>query len=326
MSAPYSPVRELNLLKEFDDRCDGLFAQWFGLDDFGELYFLADTPELHRGLIGFAAANDSGSTYALWKRDGHTDLATAPVVLLGDGVRIHVIARDVREFLQILGGLEGDLACDWEGVFARDEDELPAQARYHAWLDDTFGLAPAGDPWEVIENAQRELAGEWAEWIFPLVPAAVFSPVHELNLLYEFQKHTPERFAGVYLLPGEDRDDPDGGLFRFAMANTRETFALWWSGDQSDLPIVLVGEEDDGFQVVARNAREFLRLLGALDGVELRLSDGGVDVRDSAPNPSRPEFLAWLDESFGLAPARDALDVVRAARADLRRDDGGTSA
>lgn len=160
MTEAYSPVLELNLLKKFEDDCGERYAPWRGMDDFGEMSFLRDEPELKRGLLGFASANGSGSLYALWKRDDRTDLASLPVVLLGDEGGIHIVARDLREFFQLLGALDADLDCDWADVGQRDRHELPGRARYLAWLEENFGLTPPDDAWSIIEAAQKELGKE----------------------------------------------------------------------------------------------------------------------------------------------------------------------
>ncbi|MFI6740823.1 hypothetical protein ACIBI9_48555 [Nonomuraea sp. NPDC050451] len=164
MTDVYSPVPELNLLKEFEDGCDEAYAAWAWMDDFGEMEFL-DDPRLKQGLLRFAQANLSGSIYALWKCDDGTDLASLPVVLLGDEGGIHVVARNLREFFQVLGSLKGDLACDLDEVFETDDAELPGQAQYLAWLGRHFGLAAPEDPWDIIQGAQEDLAQELAEWI-----------------------------------------------------------------------------------------------------------------------------------------------------------------
>ena len=336
MTDAYSPLPELNLLKEFEDGCEGSYAHWAWMDDFGEMEFLRDDPELLHGLLGFASANLSGSLYALWKRDDRADLATLPVVLLGDEGGIHLVARDVREFLRLLGALGADLACDWDDVYEQGDDELPARADYLLWLERNFGLTPPDDAWDVIEAAQEELAKEWAAWIHPLLPDAVFSPVHELNLLKRFDDTDTGAYGGGFLpLAPEDGDavgwDGASALMPFALANDDgDRYALWRVDDRSDpaaLPVVLVGEAG-GHHVVARNVREFLRLLGALDGVEVRVEADGVGLRPSTPAPAHAEYLVWLDEHLGLTPARDAAAAIRAAQADTcaqRADDAGST-
>lgn len=320
----YSPVPELNLLKEFDDGCDGAYAQWAWMDDFGEMAFLREDPRLVNGLLRFAQANGSGSLYALWKRDDRADLAALPVVLLGDEGGIHLVARDLREFFRLLGALEAELACDWAEVFERDEEELPARAEYLAWLERNFGLTPPEDAWDVIEAARDELEKEWTAWIHPLMPSAVFSPAHELNLLKRFQDGCSESFAAAFLHSPEDREDREGAcaLMVFAEANTdRDAFALWRLDDRADLatlPVVAVGKEGE-FHVVARHVREFLQLLGALDGAEIWVNENGADLRERESRPAHADYLTWLDERFGLVPARDPAAAIRTAQEEYTR-------
>lgn len=133
-----------------------------------------------------------------------------------------------------------------------------------------------------------------------------------------------DSFAAVFLLYPEDYDDDqvgwegDPALMRFAHANEDgDTYALWRLDDRADLatlPVVVVGKERD-FYVVARHVREFLQLLGALDGIEVRVKANAIGLRnDGEPCPARAEYLAWLDEHLGLSPAKDAAAVIRAAQ------------
>ncbi|MEN3608207.1 hypothetical protein AAH979_01540 [Plantactinospora sp. ZYX-F-223] len=42
MTMPYSPIPELNLLKEFEDSLDGWYVHGFQLDGYGKNDFLED--------------------------------------------------------------------------------------------------------------------------------------------------------------------------------------------------------------------------------------------------------------------------------------------
>ncbi|WP_405612568.1 hypothetical protein OG292_11650 [Streptomyces sp. NBC_01511] len=55
----YSPVPELNLLKEFEDGLDGYYSGGFFLDRYGENEFLGD-PELVARFIPFARPSTAG--------------------------------------------------------------------------------------------------------------------------------------------------------------------------------------------------------------------------------------------------------------------------
>lgn len=327
MTDTYSPVPELNLLKQFDNDCPDLYAQWGGMDDFGEMEFLQEDG-LRRGLLGFALANGSGSLYALWKRDDRTDLASLPVVLLGDEGGIHLVARNVRDFLRLLGALEGDPACDWDDVYDRDEDELPAQADYHAWLKENFDLTPPEEAWDIILDAEQELGQAWAEWIHPILPDAVFSPIHELNQLKSFQDRSSKytQVIGYRLVPVEQWKNWDGpsDLMPFAESHTgSDTLALWPCYAQrrlADQPVVMVGADSER-HVIARDVPEFLTLLGALDGLKIHVTDTGVNLHTCDPSPWHAEYIAWLDNDLNLAPAPNAAGLIQAAQVEENREE-----
>ncbi|MGC7101633.1 hypothetical protein ACPZ19_43755 [Amycolatopsis lurida] len=310
------PVPELNLLQAFDDSQAGLFAAWAGLDKFGEMDFLADEPELMRRLIRFASANMSGSLYALWRVDDRADLATLPVVLLGDEGGLHLVAADLREFFRLLGALDEVLGCDEEDVFVvGDEEPMPARGAYLAWLDREFGLAAPEDPFDVIEEAQAKVGQRFATWLHPIMPEAVYSPVHELNALKKFENEPGEdyRFTdpyvdGFWLADGYGESDLEldpqlkAAVIPFAEAGDTAWYALWRPNDRdvAAAPVVRA-EEQGGIQVVAKNLREFLQVLAAT-------GNGG---------PRHRHYVAWLDRTFGLAPADDPDTVVAAANTEL---------
>ncbi|GAA4673289.1 hypothetical protein [Phytohabitans rumicis] len=173
----YAPVPELNLLMELQDRLGfESYADGFGLTEFGDTSGIeagwSKDPEFVRALEPFAQANGSGSMYALWRLDDRTDLATLPVVVFGDEGGQHVVARDLRELLQLLG-YDCEISVDWdEAYFYRgdDHEHTDGHEAYVAWLDEHFGLAPADDPEAVVEAAQHEFGDRFAAWYGPYLP------------------------------------------------------------------------------------------------------------------------------------------------------------
>ncbi|MFC4014431.1 hypothetical protein ACFOY2_44920 [Nonomuraea purpurea] len=152
MSAIFSPIPELNLLKEFEDSLDGEpYSYGFELFEYGCVSPLGPEPpaELRDRLIPFAQATASGSFYALWKRDGGTDLARLPVIFCGDEGELYIEARDLPELFRLLA--------------AKDEGE-PAHGAYVAWLKRTFGLAPAERPAAIYDAALVEYGRAFADW------------------------------------------------------------------------------------------------------------------------------------------------------------------
>jgi hypothetical protein len=164
-------VPELNLLKAFQDEVGHeSFAEGFGLDKFGDTSGLAagwsKDPEFLARLTPFAQATGSGSFYALWHVDSRTDLATLPVVVFGDEGGQHVVARNLRELLQLLA-YDTEITVDWdESYYYRDEDQehSAAHAEFVAWLARHFGLSPADDPEAVVATAQSEFGGSFTAW------------------------------------------------------------------------------------------------------------------------------------------------------------------
>ncbi|MYV62323.1 hypothetical protein GTW37_26200 [Streptomyces sp. SID4931] len=180
----YAPIPALNLLKEFEDGVDDYFTPGFELIPFGEDD--GGYPQLSDRIRPFAQATGSGSTYAIWLRDERTDLATLPVLFLGDEGGVHVVARDLPELLRVLASGWEPMG-DWDGVEYADESEAaegdeeaydpcPANPAFRAWLRDRFGLEAAEDPNEVVRSAGEELREPFAAWIGPLIPDAVGGP------------------------------------------------------------------------------------------------------------------------------------------------------
>ncbi|ADI07116.1 hypothetical protein SBI_03995 [Streptomyces bingchenggensis BCW-1] len=172
MSNAYSPIPELNLLKEFDDKfgAEG-YADGFELLDYDDKKKVKgwlggpedpSSAEFYDRLIPFAHATGSGSIYALWRCDDRADLADLPVVFLGDEGEVWVHASNLRELLRLLP-VERDYAYEDE-----DLDELfPARQEYLAWLNRNFGLAPPDEDEEeaLFKAAMQAFAPQFATWL-----------------------------------------------------------------------------------------------------------------------------------------------------------------
>lgn len=178
----YAPTPALNLLKEFENSVEDHFAPGFELIGFGEDD--GGYPRLSDRIRPFAQANGSGSTYAIWLLDDRADLATLPVLLLGDEGGVHIVARDLPELLRVLASGWSPM-CGWDSLDYYDEreeadaddadgyDPCPENPAFRTWLRDRFGLEAAEDPNAVVRSAGQELWEPFAAWIGPLVPDAV---------------------------------------------------------------------------------------------------------------------------------------------------------
>ncbi|MDT0268180.1 hypothetical protein RM844_18005 [Streptomyces sp. DSM 44915] len=113
----------------------------------------------------------------------------------------------------------------------------------------------------------------------------------------------------------------DDRLRTFATAtSTGSSYAIWLRDDRAplaSLPVVFLADEG-GLGLVARDFREFLRVLatgwspwGGWHGVEYDDEDTAAEEGEGAA------FRAWLAAEFGIAPATDPNEVVRATEAEL---------
>ncbi|WP_225992722.1 hypothetical protein [Actinomadura rudentiformis] len=121
--------------------------------------------------------------------------------------------------------------------------------------------------------------------------------------------------------------DPEfvAGFLGFADATlSGSTYALWRVDDRADLstlPVVVFGDEG-GIFIVAHNIRELLRLFGCDREIHVWDDCAGFveddeDEQGDEASPDHVEYLAWLDQQFGLAPPSDPNELVQAADEEL---------
>ncbi|MFF0626417.1 hypothetical protein [Streptomyces sp. NPDC004296] len=201
MAAAFSPIPELNLLKDFQSTMEAAyFSEGFELWPYGGRYpgLIADWLDLKAPcgpdeqerldrLIPFAQATGSGSFYVLWRCDDRTDLATLPVVFFGDEGDLDIVAGGLREFFQVLAldtewALNGDEDEEEEGIEENEGDEEDEEdredreelakgyAEYLAWLERTFGLGLPEDPDALTDAARRAYGRRLATWLRDLSP------------------------------------------------------------------------------------------------------------------------------------------------------------
>lgn len=179
MDSAFSPVGELNLLSELQERLGGEFiSDGFELTDFGEPQHdsWSDAQEFVEAFLPFAQANGSGSFYAFWRVDDRADLATLPIAAFGDEGGIHLTGRHLRDLLCQLAS-DRPLSIDWddayfaeyEGYHREREGAPEAHQSYVAWLKQHFGLAPVSDPNDLIKAARDEFGARFETWIRPFM-------------------------------------------------------------------------------------------------------------------------------------------------------------
>lgn len=131
-------------------------------------------PAFLERLVAFGVANGSGSFYALWNPDDGSEPAEWPVVVFGDEGGEWVIARNVRELLQ-LSGLDVEPYVDHESAYffvdedEEDEDKYASDAieDYREWLREVAQLDPLADPDPVVERARAQWQAQFDAWKAP---------------------------------------------------------------------------------------------------------------------------------------------------------------
>ncbi|MEV0774505.1 hypothetical protein ACIBLA_35635 [Streptomyces sp. NPDC050433] len=200
MTTSFSPIPELNLLKDFEDTMEAAyFSDGFELWQYGgqdpELIAawidlkapLSPREQSHVDrLIPFAQATGSGSFYALWQCDDRLDLSTLPVVFFGDEGDLDIAADGMRQFFQVLAlDTEHFLADDEEDEDEDDEEhrrELSkGHAEYLAWLKRTFNLGlpedPLANPHRISDAARKTYGQRFVAWLQEVSPHKIETPV-----------------------------------------------------------------------------------------------------------------------------------------------------
>ncbi|WP_166029045.1 hypothetical protein [Streptomyces chilikensis] len=187
MTRAYSPIPELNLLKEFEERIGPVYySDGFELMEYGggaSAGTWSEDPEFLGRLIPFAQANGSGSEYAVWRCDDRADLATLPVVLLGDEGELYVIAADLRELFRLLAvdseplvdiGFLAAAVSEPEGGEGEGRQHSQGHREFLVWLEETFGLRPPSpEDLRALWDGRKELDARFRAW------AGRFVELHE---------------------------------------------------------------------------------------------------------------------------------------------------
>lgn len=162
---------ELTALWEFDlneGAGRDYYADGFELDTIPKaaLGSWSEDPEFLDGVIGFALANGSGSTYGFWVAEGHS-LAECPIVAFGDEGGTQVVAENLRALLRLLS-YDAELTIDFDDAYFYREDGDEHSERhdeYVSWLRDRVQLEPVSDPDSLVSAAREQHQERFAAWV-----------------------------------------------------------------------------------------------------------------------------------------------------------------
>jgi hypothetical protein len=161
---------ELEKLLDFQESGPGFegYAEGFGLyyDDKGLFKTWSTEPLFLDALIPFAQATGGGSVYALWSGGKAKHPSGMPVVIFGDEGGTHVVADDLKRFLQLLTfGPEPMVEHDCVTYYkAKDFEPREGLAAYVAWLKEEWDLAPIDDAKTLVKAAQDKHQAAYVAW------------------------------------------------------------------------------------------------------------------------------------------------------------------
>ncbi|MCJ8155540.1 hypothetical protein MKJ01_17410 [Chryseobacterium sp. SSA4.19] len=128
----------------------------------------SDHEEFTDSIIEFAMADGSGSSYAFWVRNNNKNLSEAPILAFGSEGGIHIVAKNIRELLQILT-FDVEPAIGWDDIYYyKDEDDYEPTEKteeYRKWVLEKYGIETTEDPDEIVKNAQEMYENEFQNWL-----------------------------------------------------------------------------------------------------------------------------------------------------------------
>lgn len=166
------------------------FEEQYGSETYSENFYLCTdldkTPdrgqysldeEYFERLIIFANADGTGAKYAFWVNNVEKSLEESPIIVIGSEGHIQVVAKNIKELLQLLSfGPEG-----MDGSFYKDLDDFeePENAsEFREWMKSELNIQPIKDidvedseeVNDIINQAVKEFGEPFREWMMSLNP------------------------------------------------------------------------------------------------------------------------------------------------------------
>ena len=166
------------------------FEEQYGSETYCESFYLCTdldkTPdsgqysldeEYFERLIIFANADGTGAKYAFWVNNIEKSLEESPIIVIGSEGHIQVVAKNIKELLQLLSfGPEG-----MDGSFYKDLDDFeePENAsEFREWMKSELNIQPIKDidvedseeVNDIINQAVKEFGDPFREWMMSLNP------------------------------------------------------------------------------------------------------------------------------------------------------------
>lgn len=167
-----------------------LFEDEFGAESYSECFYLCSDvyrePDMGQyslddayfeRLIEFANADGTGSKYYFWVNEKDIELENAPIVVIGSEGHTQIIAKNIKELLQLLSF--GPEIMD--GTFYRDDEyfeDMENSEEFREWMKNELNVNPIKDYLEkeskevnqIIKGALEAFAAPFKNWMTSLTP------------------------------------------------------------------------------------------------------------------------------------------------------------
>lgn len=158
--SPHIVPKELEKLIEFQNVRNKFYSSNFEVtcnDGKSMLGTYSTDTKFQKSFVGFANADRMGSQYMFWLRDEKALLLDSPIVVFGGEGGFHVIASNLKEFLQLLS-CDMDPMISWSSAtYFEDEYTAPSDRHeeYLEWLSSNNILA-IENPKPILKKANSQ--------------------------------------------------------------------------------------------------------------------------------------------------------------------------
>ncbi|MCH7726490.1 MAG: hypothetical protein IH991_08440 [Planctomycetes bacterium] len=160
----FNPNRVPEALRDLlalENSVDGWLSEGFEFyidEDNVGLKTYSEAVDFLNHFVEFAQADGTGSTYAIWLNESSNSVDECPVVIFGSEGGVHVVARNLAEWFQILS-YDVEPMVDHDSVYYyKDTDDYAPSDRideYRNWLVTRQRLKPIEDADSVVEIAKE---------------------------------------------------------------------------------------------------------------------------------------------------------------------------
>ena len=151
-------------LVEFQNDSAEFYSEGFEIvcdDGIGILSTYSNDEDFQNRFTVFAKADSTGSNYAFWAKGKDSSLEKCPVVVFGSEGGVRVVARDLRELLQLLS-MDTEPMINWTSVVfykGTDGQVSKRHSEFIEWLK-IRNIDAISDTEAILTRAQSDFQSE----------------------------------------------------------------------------------------------------------------------------------------------------------------------